>query len=560
MKISTFILFALRSSLAWALLVQPSLAQQSSDLPPFSQSPSAPLPAGAVVPAVPVAPALADPEPQPLRSPSVQQAPAQYTPAVDAPPHAAPQHAPTAEPAMVITIQDAPALPPPLVAQRPTNDRDLWERIRRGFAVPDLADQFVTNQEQWYSSRPDYIQRMTERGSKYLYHIVEEVERRNMPMELALLPFIESAFNPQAMSSAKASGMWQFMPATGKYFSLKQSVFKDDRRDVLASTRAALDYLQKLHKMFGDWQLALAAYNWGEGSVGRAIAKNQREGLPTDYASLNMPNETRNYVPKLQAVKNIVQNPGAYNASLPDVANHPYFQSVNLTRDMDVALVAKLAEMKVEDFKQLNPSANKPVMFASGTPYILLPWDNASTYESNLAGHKGQTSGWTVWTAPSTFKVADAARRAGMGEAQFREINRIPPRMLIKAGSTLLVPRLAKHQNDVALHIVDHGQVSLAPEIVLRKQSIKLKKAETVASIAKRYNVSVANVASWNKVSATGSFKAKQSVVLHLPVKAKSAKGGRGTKVGKAVRGGHAAKTGKVSRTGKAVASKKRRR
>ena len=461
---------------------------------------------------------------------------------------------------MVITIQETP-LPPPLVAQRPTNDRDLWERIRRGFAVPDLSDQYVTSQEQWYSTRPDYIQRMTQRSSKYLYHIVEEIERRNMPMELALLPFIESAFNPTAVSSAKASGMWQFMPATGKYFSLKQSVFKDDRRDVLASTRAALDYLQKLNRMFGDWQLALAAYNWGEGSVGRAIAKNQREGLPTDYASLNMPNETRNYVPKLQAVKNIVSNPSVYNASLPDIANHPYFQSISLTRDMDVALVAKLAEMKVDDFKQLNPSANKPVLFASGTPYILLPWDNAATYESNLAGHRGQTSGWTVWTAPSTFKVADAARRAGMGEAQFREINRIPPRMLIKAGSTLLVPRSAKQQSDVSLHIADHGQVNLAPEIVLRKQSVKLKKAETVASIAKRYNVTVANVASWNKVSATGSFKANQSVVLHLPAKAtagRSAQGARAAKGARSAKAGKSRAVGKSSK-GKSGKAKKRR-
>jgi membrane-bound lytic murein transglycosylase D len=200
-------------------------------------------------------------------------------------------------------------------------------------------------------------------------------------------------------------------------------------------------------------------------------------------------------------------------------------------------------------------------MFAKGTPYILLPWDNAATFESNLAAHQGQTSGWTVWTAPSTFKVADAARRAGMNEAQFREINRIPPRMLIKAGSTLLVPRSAKQQNDVSGHIADNGQLSLAPEIVLRKQSIKLKKAETVASIAKRYNVSAANVASWNKVSATGSFQAKQSVVLHLPAKAKA---GRSAQGARAAQGGRSAKVAKSraagkSSKGKTAKAKKRR-
>src|SRR5512133_1805426 len=234
---------------------------------------------------------------------------------------------------------------------------DLWERIRRGFAMPNLEGDLVRQQEQWYVSRPDYIQRMTERSRKYLFHIVEELERRNMPTELALLPFIESAFNPQAVSSARAAGMWQFMPATGQYFELKHNVFRDDRRDVLASTRAALDYLQKLYGMFGDWHLALAAYNWGEGSVGRAIAKNQKAGLGTSYEELNMPAETRLYVPKLQAVKNIIANPGGFHTELPLIENHPYFQQVKISRDIDVALAARLADVKLEDFKALNPSA-----------------------------------------------------------------------------------------------------------------------------------------------------------------------------------------------------------
>jgi membrane-bound lytic murein transglycosylase D len=422
----------------------------------------------------------------------------------------------------------------PIVAERLTSDADLWARIRRGFMMNDLSSELVTSQEQWYATRPSYIGRMTERSSKYLYHVVEELERRNMPTELALLPFIESAFNPQAVSSAKAAGMWQFMPATGKYFSLKQNVFRDDRRDVLASTKAALDYLQKLHRMFGDWHLALAAYNWGEGSVGRAIAKNQRDGLATDYASLNMPAETRNYVPKLLAVKNIVANPVVFNATLPEIPNHPYFQSVTITRDLDVALAAKLAEIKLEDFKSLNPSANKPVIFAAGTPRILLPWDSAGIFERNLSIHNGQTAGWTVWVAPTTMKVVDAAKRVGMNETQFRELNRIPPRMLIKQGSTLLVPRSAKQDKDVSEHVADNGQVSFSPEIVLKKMMVKLRKAETVVAIAKRYKVTAASLAGWNKVSATSTFKAKQSVVLYLPAKPKSMRGKHGGKGGKA--------------------------
>ena len=456
------------------------------------------------------------------------------------------QMAPVAKPASAVDhavhpvqtnpVASAFAQELPIVAERPTNDADLWVRIRRGFKMNNLTTELVGSQEQWYATRPSYIGRMTERSSKYLYHVVEELERRNMPTELALLPFIESAFNPQAVSGAKAAGMWQFMPATGKYFALKQNVFRDDRRDVLASTKAALTYLQKLHGMFGDWHLALAAYNWGEGSVGRAIAKNQREGLATDYGSLSMPDETRNYVPKLLAVKNIVANPQTFNATLPEIPNHPYFQSVTITRDLDVALAAKLAEIKLEDFKSLNPSANKPVIFAAGTPRILLPWDSAGIFERNLSIHNGQTAGWTVWIAPSTMKVVDAAKRVGMNEAQFRELNRIPPRMLIKQGSTLLVPRSAKQDKDVSEHVADNGQVSFSPEIVLKRMLVKLRKSETVASIAKRYKVTAASVADWNKVAAASTFKAKQSVVLYLPAKVKSLgrKGGKSAKLSRA--------------------------
>ncbi|HEY5580653.1 MAG TPA: transglycosylase SLT domain-containing protein, partial [Rhodoferax sp.] len=311
---------------------------------------------------------------------------------------------------------------------------DIWERIRRGYGMPNLESELVLDREQWYSTRPDYILRMTERSNKYLFYIVEELERRNMPTELALLPFIESAFNPQAVSSVKAAGMWQFMPATGKSFDLKQNAFRDERRDVLASTRAALDYLQKLHDMFGDWNLALAAYNWGEGSVGRAIAKNKRAGLGLSYTDLTMPAETRLYVPKLQAIKNIVADPLAFKARLPLIGNHPYFQTVDIQHDIDVALVAKLAEVTLEDFKALNPSGgSRPVILAAGTPQILLPWDNAIIFQSNLETFSGgRLASWTVWRAPSTMKPAEAAKRVGMTEAELRSINKIPPRVVIK--------------------------------------------------------------------------------------------------------------------------------
>jgi membrane-bound lytic murein transglycosylase D len=397
---------------------------------------------------------------------------------------------------------------------------DLWERIRRGFRMQNLDSDLVRQQEQWYIARPEYAQRMTERSRKYLFHIVEELERRDMPTELALLPFIESAFNPQAVSSARAAGMWQFMPATGQYFELKQNVFRDDRRDVMASTRAALDYLQKLYGMFGDWHLALAAYNWGEGSVSRAIARNKRMGLGTTYAELSMPNETRFYVPKLQAVKNIIANPESFHTELPAIGNHPYFQSVTVTRDIDVQLAARLADVPLEDFKALNPSMNRPVILAAGTPEILLPWDNATIFKRNFdAYNAGQYASWTAWSAPATMSATEAARRVGMSEADLRAVNTIPPRMLIKAGSVLIVPRSAKMQDDVSEHVAANGQLNLSPESVTRRTTIKAGKHDTVASVARRYKVSAKQVADWNDMAPAANFKPGQQVIVYVAVR-----------------------------------------
>ena len=446
--------------------------------------------------------------------------------------------APPAPPA----LPAGPTLPPSSALQAVTDlaqtvapieaPIELWDRIRRGFRMPDLDGKLVREREQWYASRPDYIQRMTERSKKYLFHIVEELEKRNMPAELALLPFIESAFNPQAVSSAKAAGMWQFMPRTGTYFELKQNAFRDDRRDVLASTRAALDYLQKLHGMFGDWHLALAAYNWGEGNVGRAIAHNKRAGLGTSYLDLNMPAETRLYVPKLQAVKNIVARPEAFQAELPLIENHPYFQEVRLTRDIDVTLAAKLADVQLEDFKALNPAANRPVILAAGTPQILLPWDNAKVFVRNFEAYTlGQYASWTTWSVPKTMPSAEAARRTGMSENDLRSVNNIPSRMLIKAGSTLLVPRSAKVDKDVTSQVAENGHMSLSPETVIRRSTVKARKGDTVASLAQRYRVSAMDVAGWNSVTVSSALKPGQSVVIYLPVKVASK--GKNTAKGK---------------------------
>ena len=452
----------------------------------------------------------------------------------------APAQAPAAvtlQPAVVAVVPVVPALPghvstpmpdaaeaepgpaPPqgrLESALDSQRTNLWDRLRNNWAIPDLEGERVGKWEQFYARQPDYVQRMMARGGRYLFHIIEEVEKRKLPAELALLPFIESAFNPQAHSRASASGMWQFMPATGKDFELRQNVFRDDRRGVLASTRAALDYLQRLHGLFGDWSLALAAYNWGQGNVQRAIERNRRDGRPTDYASLRMPEETRDYVPKLQAVKNIVNAPERSGLALPVLENHPYFLSVSIERDIDVALAAELAGLPLQEFQALNPQMNKPVILAAGTPQVLLPYDNANRFVRELATTPGPTASWTAWVAPRTLKPADAARLIGMPEAQLREVNHIPAQMLVKAGSTLLVPRSASATADVSGQLADHATMVLTPEgRALRRISFKAgKRGDSVAAVAKRHRVSAAQVAAWNSVSATAHFKPGQTVVV----------------------------------------------
>jgi membrane-bound lytic murein transglycosylase D len=431
---------------------------------------------------------------------------------------AAAAEAAAAEPAVVAPVPVDPLRPE---VRLDLDDRaarvDLWERVRRGFAMPDLDTELVRDRERWYATRPDYVARMTERGGRYLFYIVEELEKRGMPTELALLPFIESAYNPQAMSVARASGMWQFIPSTGRDFELKQNVFRDDRRDVLASTRAALDYLQKLHGMFGDWHLALAAYNWGEGSVQRAIARNQRAGLATRYLDLRMPSETQYYVPKLQAVKNIVSRPASFNLQLPELYNHPYFLSVPIEHDIDVALAIRLAGMSTEEFQHLNPQMNRPVILAAGTPQILLPYDNANKFVRELPMHRGPLTSWTTWTAPKTMKPSEAATVVGMNEEELRDVNHIPARMLIRSGSTLLVPRRGTTIANVSSTVADNAMLLLAPDAPpMRKVALRAGRSDSVASIARRYRVSPSQVAQWNDVGTGSKFAPGQTIVVYV--------------------------------------------
>ncbi|MBS1169214.1 MAG: LysM peptidoglycan-binding protein [Burkholderiaceae bacterium] len=413
-------------------------------------------------------------------------------------------------------------------------ETDVWERIRQGFGIPDLNNQQVANQLDWYSARPDYIGRTTDRASRYLFHIVQELEARGMPTELALLPFIESAFNPHAVSTAKAAGMWQFIPSTGRDFNLKQSSFQDDRRSVLASTDAALTYLQKLYNMFGDWQLALAAYNWGEGSVLKAVKRNQAAGLPIDFNSLSarMPAETRNYVPKLQAVKQIIANPAKYGITLPKIDNQPYFVTIGKTRDMDVKIAAQLAELPLDEFRALNPQFGRYVIAGGNRTRLLLPHENADKFKANLAkwDKDKPLCSWTAYKVTDPREHIEAiAEKFGTTPDVIRDANRIAPKMLVKAGSTILVPKPASlTDKDISPEIAENARIAVEREAPpLRRVAVKVGKKDSLASIAKRHRVSIAQIKSWNKLK---NDKVAAGTVLELQLPQKLASPHKGNR------------------------------
>jgi membrane-bound lytic murein transglycosylase D len=340
--------------------------------------------------------------------------------------------------------------------------RTVWDRVRRGFVLAPMDNDLVRDWENWYSSRPDYVARMVDRSSRFLFHILEEVEKRRMPTEVALLPMIESAYNPVAYSTAHASGIWQFIPSTGKDFGLRQNWWYDGRRDVIAATTAALDYLEKLYGMFGDWPLALASYNWGEGSVSRAIERNRARGLPTDYQSLSMPAETRNYLPKLIAVKNIIANPARYGLEIANVPNEPFFETVTLRRHIDLKLAAKLAEMSVEDFKFLNPGHSKPVIRAGEAERIVLPRDKVAAFRANLEQHDRPLVSWQALTLRTGQKPERIAADHGMSLAELRKLNGLDNKKIV-AGQPLLVPL---KDNAAEPHLPD---LPAAKPVTLRK-------------------------------------------------------------------------------------------
>lgn len=366
---------------------------------------------------------------------------------------------------------------------------DLWQRIRNGYGMQELNSPFTAAHESWYAARPDYVKRMIARSQRYLYHVVEEVQKRGMPTEVALLPMVESAFNPTAYSRSKASGMWQFIPSTGKNFGLKQNWWIDNRRDVTAATDAALNYLEKLHVMFGTWELALAAYNAGEGTVQRAIEYNRRKGLPTDYQSLPLPPETRNYVPKLQAVKNIVDNPEQYGLNIQSIPDQPYFTKVEAPAKIDVNLAAKLAGVSLEEFTSLNPAHNRPVLAsAGGKQEILLPVGKEEEFETNLANYNKPLVSWKTYETKRGERLDSIANKFGISVAQLREVNNLPAKGRLKSNQALLVPSKGDTDADSQISLAE-APPAVEPETSTKNDRYVVKKGDSIQAIAKRYGM-----------------------------------------------------------------------
>lgn len=372
---------------------------------------------------------------------------------------------------------------------------DLWQRIRAGFSMPNLEGPIVQDRTAWYAARPEALKRMFERSRRYLYHIVNELEKRGMPTELALLPMVESSFNPMAYSRSHASGLWQFIPGTGKRYDLAQNWWYDGRRDIVASTSAALDYLRDIYEMNGDWHLALASYNWGENAVAKAIERNRAAGLPTDYSSLRMPEETRYYVPKLQALKNIVADPAPFGIVLEPIPNRPYFATIPRERAIDIRLAAKLAEMTVEDFVALNPAFNRPIIPAAENARIVLPADKVEVFHANLQKYDEKALvSWQTYQPKRGESLATIARRFDVTVARLREVNGITARTR-RIPSLLVVPVNGAATQGASLPLM---YAPPTPVVAAGMLVHTVRRGETLYSIARHYQVTPDDLRRWN--------------------------------------------------------------
>ena len=406
--------------------------------------------------------------------------------------------------------------------ERPYQDRaeypELWGRMRSGFALPELESPDVERFAQSFAEK-GRLEKLTPRIRRYLYTLLIEAEKRNLPTELALLPVIESGLNPRAESPAAAAGLCQFIPSTGIRFGLAQSRLVDQRKD-MACVHAMYSYLKENADRFqGDWFLALAAYNWGEGAVARAVDRNARAGLPTDYLALRMPNETRAYVPQLLALRQLIRDPGRYGLELPAVENHPSIDcEVPIPGDVDVATAIRLAGISSEEFRQLNSGIKAGIIPRATHPTICLPFAAVARFGASIAQHRGPLASVTTYTVPGKTTLRALAKRYRITPALIRQTNDIPAGMRLRSGATVLVPK-ARGDGDIPSSVARTAQLLVEPDIPeTRRVVIASKRNDTLPTIAKRHAVSLLATQKWNP-GAREPLKPGQKLVLHLPNK-----------------------------------------
>ncbi|MBN3965973.1 transglycosylase SLT domain-containing protein [Pseudomonas gregormendelii] len=395
----------------------------------------------------------------------------------------------------------------------PQIPQDVWERMRQGFQLQDSVglNPRIEQQRLWFANNPSYLENAGERGSLYIHYIVERLEERNMPLELALLPVIESSYNPMAYSRAHAVGLWQFIPSTGRYFNLRQNQFYDGRRDITASTTAAMDYLTRLHDMFnGDWLLALAAYNAGEGTVSRAIERNEKLGLPTDYWNLPLPAETQAYVPKLLALSQVVLAPEAYGVNLSPIANEPYFKVVEINQRMDLSKVAAVANIDEDELFQLNPAFKQRTTTLDGPQHLLVPTSKAQLLTTSLSTMRpeeliSKRPLKPVFESANSPAIAGAKRsyrvKRGDNLGTIAKANKVDVKDLqqwnkltgknLKVGQTLVMQDNTKRSG---------GRVNTVVAANSKKQrtKYKVKQGDSLYMVAKRFNVEMQHLKRWN--------------------------------------------------------------
>ena len=394
-------------------------------------------------------------------------------------------------------------------------DEDLWARLRKGYALPKSNHKRVQREIAWYARNQAYLNRVADRASNYLHFIVEEVEKRDMPLEIALLPVVESAFQPYAYSHGRASGIWQFIPGTGRRYGMKQTWWYDGRRDIQAATKGALDYLQKLHKEFnGDWMLALAAYNAGEGNVGKAVRKNKRRGKSIDFFSLKLPRETKMYVPKLLAIAAIVGDPAFYAIKLKPIADKPVFEAVHFDSQLDLALAADLAGMSMDEFYLLNPAFNRWATDPKGPHRLLLPIDKVAQFEEGLANHPAsERIHWKRHKVRKGQTIGTIAHKYRTSTAMIRKVNRLRGNT-IRAGKSLTIPVATK---SLAFYNKSNDQrlkrVKSTPRKG-KKRTHTVRSGDTMWDISRKYKVSTRRLAKWNGMAPRDMLKIGQKLVV----------------------------------------------